>query len=69
MDKVQALKILIENSLIINEEIKKELLTNIDAMSEKDVDDLGILLSKEMEFNVRDNEDLAQIIERVSKSI
>ena len=69
MDKKQALKILIENSSIINQDIKKELLENIDTMSEKDIDDLGRLLAKEMEFNVEDNEEFARIVEEVTREV
>ena len=62
MDKLTALKTLIENSTILNDEVKQELLNKLGTMSQQDVESLGRLLAKEMEMNVDENEEFRKII-------
>lgn len=50
MDKRQALKILIENSLALNQENKSKLLLQVEFMSDKKIEEWGKLLSTEQDY-------------------
>lgn len=50
MDKKEALKILIENSLALNEENKNKLLAQLDSMSDEKIEEWGKLLSVEQDY-------------------
>ncbi len=50
MDKKEALKILIENSLVLNEENKAKLLAMLETMSDEKVEEWGKILSTEQDF-------------------
>ena len=50
MDKKEALKILIENSLALNEENKNKLLAQLDSMSNEKIEEWGKLLSVEQDY-------------------
>jgi hypothetical protein len=50
MDKKEALKILIENSLALNEENKNKLLTQLESMSDEKIEEWGKLLSVEQDY-------------------
>ena len=50
MDKKEALKILIENSLALDEVNKSKLLVMLETMSEEKIEEWGKLLSTEQDF-------------------
>ena len=66
MDKITALKILIEHSTILNDEVKVTLLSKVDTLSDEDVEALGTMLAKEMEMNVEEIEEFRDKINEVT---
>lgn len=51
-----ALKNLIENSQVLDVEVKTQLLGKITSMSEDDIEAMGKFLAKEVEFNYKDGQ-------------
>lgn len=54
MDKRMALRVLVEKSSILADEMKKALFGRLDALSEAEVDDLGIFLAQEQADRLAD---------------
>ena len=61
MDKKEALKILIENSLALNEENKNKLLVQLESMSDEKIEEWGKLLSVEQDYLTKNESKIFEI--------
>jgi len=58
MNKKDALKILIENSYVLNEESKAKFLMGIDTFTEEEIIEFGKLFSQEQDFVENNKEEI-----------
>jgi len=69
MKKKLALKILINHSFILAQDIKNKLLTKVDLMSDEDVYNLGRFLALEKKKSIESNKSMIESLERMIKQI
>lgn len=62
MDKKEALKILIENSFVLDQETKTKFLMAMDSFTEEEIDELGKLFAHEQNVVKENKEELQSII-------
>ena len=69
MDKKTALKTLLETSFWVTDPVKKEILSRMDTLTEKDIDILGKFWAKEREIVLQNKEKILEESEKLLRSI
>jgi hypothetical protein len=69
MTKKEALRILIEQSFLFSDEAKAKLLVATETMSDEEIEALGVILAKEKQIAVENNDQMMQNIDALIKQI
>lgn len=66
MDKRRSLLVLVQNSFLLTEESKKQILDNLDKMSDDDLQKIGHLLALEKKKSLEENQISETILSQIS---